>query len=601
MAENNSKDVASSLSKISDTSNKGTNLLLNGSDAINKWYAEQLTEMVDGEVPNVRLETNAENTQFSSELSGKEHISKIETKVGKYTEIQTNNKMKSNNFKLKGRLQTQNLSNKTNIEITNDNITQNKKERIIKNSKRISTTIKGAKSVNNTINKLTRTGKSLNTAINEGGLKSFENNSSRIMTKPVKKVTKKATGKLKTTTKKVAKKGTKKIAKKTGNALEKTLKVIEKIVEATVRLFLTMLPALSPIIIILLAVALFCSFFGIGMSEDTKKGYEAYMLATQEKYDKETIEFYNEGKIVDGAIEGKGMINWKASLSILQMLNGDLSLDLAELEMLDTFDKAGLFEKITEEEYTYDKEVTTTDEEGNETTTTEKVTETKKIVTYASLDDCIEWCNKHFDKINKYKKKKKLEYDSKQKKFTDEEIEQIKLLYKSNYFFDLFSSKLRDRYSYFAVNITDEQLQLIYDEFLRNIGKRYVLDHSNLDYDNCMDYYDCSSWTIHCLAHTGIKKIPNTGASGIFKDYCQKVEVDDRQAGDLIFLKNTYGDFPPGEITHVGIYMGELTINGETDEWIIDTGGNPTGVKIRKYKNGWWNGEHFSTFGRLKE
>ena len=601
MAENNSKDVANSLSKISDVSNKGTNLLLNGSDEINKWYAEQLTKMVDSEVPDVRLETNVENTQFKSELSEKNNISKIETKVEKYNELQTNNKRKANSFKQNSRLQTKNISNKTNIELTNENIVQNRKNKIAKNSKRISTTIKGAKSVNNTINKLTRTGKSLNTSINEGGLKSFENSSSRIMTKPVKKVTQKATGKLKTKVKKATKKGTKKVAKKTANALDKTLKVIEKIVEATVRLFLSMLPALSPIIIILLAVACFCSFFGIGMSEDTKKGYEAYMIAIQDKYDKETIDFYNEGKIVDGAIEGKGMINWKASLSILQMLNGDLSLDLAELEMLDAFDKAELFEKITEEEYTYDKEVTTTDEEGNETTTTERVTETKKIVTYASLDDCIEWCNKHFDKINKYKKKKKIEYDSSQKKFTDEEVEQIKLLYKSNYFFDLFSSKFKEKYAYYAVNISDEQIQLIYDEFLKNIGKRYVLDHSNLDYDNCMDYYDCSSWVIHCLAHTGIKKIPNTGAAGIYKDYCQKVEVDDRQAGDLIFLKNTYGDFPPGEITHVGIYMGELTINGETDEWIIDTGGNPTGVKIRKYKNGWWNGEHFSTFGRLKE
>ena len=69
MAENNSKDVANSLSKISDVSNKGTNLLLNISDEINKWYAEQLTKMVDSEVPDVRLETNVENTQFKSELS----------------------------------------------------------------------------------------------------------------------------------------------------------------------------------------------------------------------------------------------------------------------------------------------------------------------------------------------------------------------------------------------------------------------------------------------------------------------------------------------------------------------------------------------------
>ena len=46
--------------------------------------------------------------------------------------------------------------------------------------------------------------------------------------------------------------------------------------------------------------------------------------------------------------------------------------------------------------------------------------------------------------------------------------------------------------------------------------------------------------------------------------------------------------------------MGELTINGQKDEWIIDTGGNPSGVKITKYKNGWWNGNKFYGFGRLK-
>ncbi|MBO6233347.1 MAG: hypothetical protein J6N78_04735, partial [Clostridia bacterium] len=117
MAENN-KDVANSLSKISDVSNKGTNLLLNGSDEINKWYAEQLTKMVDSEVPDVRLETNVENTQFKSELSEKNNISKIETKVEKYNELQTNNKRKANSFKQNSRLQTKNISNKTNIELT---------------------------------------------------------------------------------------------------------------------------------------------------------------------------------------------------------------------------------------------------------------------------------------------------------------------------------------------------------------------------------------------------------------------------------------------------------------------------------------------------
>ena len=154
-------------------------------------------------------------------------------------------------------------------------------------------------------------------------------------------------------------------------------------------------------------------------------------------------------------------------------------------------------------------------------------------------------------------------------------------------------NKLAYYYNYTDVKIDDEQLNKIYNEFLKNAGKRYLMDHSNLKYDECMDYYDCSSWVIHCLAHTGIKKIPNSGAGGIYRNYCNPIEVKDRRGGDLIFLKDTYDTGEPGSISHIGIYMGELTINGETSEWVIDTGGNPSGVRIRKYKNGWWNGSNF--------
>lgn len=87
----------------------------------------------------------------------------------------------------------------------------------------------------------------------------------------------------------------------------------------------------------------------------------------------------------------------------------------------------------------------------------------------------------------------------------------------------------------------------------------------------------------------------------MYSNYCNPIDVNDRKAGDLIFLKDTYDTGIPGGISHVGIYMGELTINNEIAEWVIDTGGNPEGVKIRKYNNGWWNGEHFYGFGRLKE
>ena len=80
------------------------------------------------------------------------------------------------------------------------------------------------------------------------------------------------------------------------------------------------------------------------MSEDTKKNYEQFMISIQDEYDKQTVEYYNQGKIVQGTIEGKGFINWKAPLSIIQMLNGDLVFDNAEKELLNSFKDAGLYE-----------------------------------------------------------------------------------------------------------------------------------------------------------------------------------------------------------------------------------------------------------------
>ncbi len=34
---------------------------------------------------------------------------------------------------------------------------------------------------------------------------------------------------------------------------------------------------------------------------------------------------------------------------------------------------------------------------------------------------------------------------------------------------------------------------------------------------------------------------------------------------------------------------------------LLILGGNPSGVRIRKYNNGWWNGPNFYGFARLKE
>jgi len=604
--ESNNKDVANSLSKYSDFANKGINAGLDTANQINKWYQNELDKITEVEDESTRIGTKVDNSiveQVNPQIENTELQNKIETKV-------------DNAFQIN---KTSRISTKVGEIISNDEMEDTEEittegtekadvlsTKTTKTPKKIATLIKGAKVVNNATNKIIKTGKSISTGMNEDGSKGFEKSASRIMTKPVKKVANKVTNKItKKATNILVKTGTK-IAKTTGKQvvkgvmklLIKLMQLLVKLIASVIKALLAMLPEIAPVIIILVIIVAFCSFFGMSMSDEHRDDYEKYMIEIQNEYDAQTVAFYNEGKIVEGAIDGKGMINWRAPLSIIQMLNGDMEYDSHEKELLQKFKDAELFETIKEETYTYEKETDEKDEEGNPKK--ETVTETKKIVTNPSLDDYIKWCNSNFDVINKYKKNKKIDYDDSQTSFTEDEIAQIKLLYNSTSFFDLFSDKFKETYAYSYVEIGDEQLQAIYNEFLANAGKRYLMDHSNLKYDECMDYYDCSSWTIHCLAHTGIKTIANTGASGLYKNHCNPVAVSDRKGGDLIFLKNTYGDFPPGEITHVGIYMGELTINGETAEWVIDTGGNPTGVKIRKYDNGWWNGSHFAAFGRLK-
>lgn len=608
MANENNKDIANSLNKYTDYAHKGTNILLDSADNINKWYAEQLNKITESNADISRIETVVDNNLEENNFNEND-TKQIETKVSQYNEIQTNNENSEKSNKINKKIRTI----KENNGVIEENKIKTLNNKNHNTSEKISTAIKGAKIINNSAQNMIRTGKDISTGLNESGTSSLKNTSSRIMTKPIKKIGNIVTKETTKYTKKLSKKIGTKISKKVGEKLEKrTLskttnlmikitKIIIELVTNVVKLILSMLPQIAPIIIILVVIVTFCSFFGIEMSEDTKKDYENYMINTQNEYDKTTVEFYNSGKIVDGTIEGKGMINWKAPLSILQMLNGDLNFDDAERELLKKFKDASLFEKISDSTYTYEQEVEIENNDGTKTISKEIVTETKKIVSNPSLDDYINWCNSNFNEINTYKKKKKIKYDSKQTKFTDDEVAQIKLLYSSNSFFELFSNDFQTTYAYLNVNIGDEQIKAIYDEFLRNAGKRYLMDHSNLKYNECMDYYDCSSWVIHCLAHTGIITIPNTGAQGIYNGYCYPIDVNARQAGDLIFLKDTYDTGSPGSISHIGIYMGTLTINGETDEWVIDTGSNPSGVRIRKYNNGWWNGANFYGFGRIKQ
>ena len=202
MDKDNSKDIAKSLNKYTDYAHKGTNLVLNSAESINKWYATQLDKITECDTDVSRIETSVDNAIESNNISEK----KIFTKVKQYNEIQTN---QGNNKKV--------LEKVNKIQTTSKNAKENvleKQTEKLRLSKKISTAIKGAKTINNTTQRMIKTGKDISIGLNENGTIAFQESSTRIMTKPIRKAFNKATNKTAKSTKKFAKKIYTKVNKK---------------------------------------------------------------------------------------------------------------------------------------------------------------------------------------------------------------------------------------------------------------------------------------------------------------------------------------------------------------------------------------------------
>lgn len=246
MESKNNKDIANSLNTYTNNLHIGTNFVLNSVDNIDKWYEKQITEFTNIEDITIRLETNV-NNDLEENTQDEKKYSKIETKVSKYDEIQMknniNHKIKQNKIKTFKNEKKDNTKEKYQF-----------KEVRTRKTRKI---IKGLKILNNTANRFIATGKSINTSINEEGSVAFKNTSSRIMTKPVKRVMRKVNKKLKKT---IPKRG-KKALKSTGNLIKKTTKLVTKAVTDTINMILSMLPSTAPILIILIAIVGFCNFF----------------------------------------------------------------------------------------------------------------------------------------------------------------------------------------------------------------------------------------------------------------------------------------------------------------------------------------------------
>lgn len=74
---------------------------------------------------------------------------------------------------------------------------------------------------------------------------------------------------------------------------------------------------------------------------------------------------------------------------------------------------------------------------------------------------------------------------------------------------------------------------------------------------------DCGKFTQMCFGDAGIpldgrcadEQAAQFQSAGQFT-----TDISLAQPGDLIFFANTYGDWPAGTITHVGIYVDENTL-----------------------------------------
>ena len=71
MANDNSKDIANSLNKYTDYAHKGTNLVLDSAENINKWYAEQLNKITESDVDTSRIETGVDNSIEANDIANK--------------------------------------------------------------------------------------------------------------------------------------------------------------------------------------------------------------------------------------------------------------------------------------------------------------------------------------------------------------------------------------------------------------------------------------------------------------------------------------------------------------------------------------------------
>ena len=116
-----------------------------------------------------------------------------------------------------------------------------------------------------------------------------------------------------------------------------------------------------------------------------------------------------------------------------------------------------------------------------------------------------------------------------------------------------------------------------------NLGIPYVYG------GNGMNGIDCSAFTKKVYKDAFGIDLPRTGSAQ--QKVCQDIPLSQIQKGDLVFLKNTSNNRPPGHITHVGVYVGDGKVAHAS-------AGAHKKTVIVPMNNYWTCAEHFAGAGR---
>lgn len=116
-----------------------------------------------------------------------------------------------------------------------------------------------------------------------------------------------------------------------------------------------------------------------------------------------------------------------------------------------------------------------------------------------------------------------------------------------------------------------------------NLGIPYVYGGNG---DNGID---CSAFVKKVYKEAFGINLPRTGSAQ--QKVCQDIPLSQIQKGDIVFLKNTSNNRPPGHVTHVGIYVGDGKVAHAS-------AGAHKKTVIVPMNNYWTCSEHFAGVGR---